>query len=439
MALAKLLPQGELCLPSVATPNLRLRAEHPGPALRLTLEDLESEGQTMVVDCLSARAQEEELASLREILGGLPLPVWRTDADGTIRWANESYLAAARTMNGGTDLVWPLPAVFDLPPAAERGGAVRRVGLGMIVPPFGQWFDCHVIELGAGFLHMALPADRVIKAENSRRDFIQTLAKTFAHLSVGLAIFDRDRQLILFNPALTDLTAIGPDFLSGRPTLVAFLDRLREGRILPEPKDYASWRQKMHDLERAASVGSYEETWVLPAGQTYRVTGRPHPERALAFLIEDISAETSLARRFRSEIEMGQSVINALNEALAVFSPMGELILSNRAHAALWGFDPTTTLGTMGIVEATSLWQGACLPSPLWGDLRDFVLTPTDRADWEGEVTLSDGTALTCAISPMTGGATLVRFVRPVGRQRIVRRHRRPHVPRIAEDRVCDA
>lgn len=432
-ALADTPPGGELCLAGAPDPNLRLRVERPGQALRLTIEDLGREGGQVVVDCLSARAQEEEIAALREAVGLLPLPVWRTDGDGTIQWTNDTYLAIAAKLGAGEDMVWPLPALFDLPPEGERGGAIRRAGLARPAPPYGQWFDCHVVPLESGFLHLAVPADRLMKAEAALKGFVQTLTKTFAHLSVGLAIFDAGRRLALFNPALTDLTSLGPDFLTARPTLHAFLDRLREARILPEPRDYASWRQKMSDLEKAASAGSYEETWALPGGQTYRVTGRPHPDGALAFLIEDITAEISLTRRFRAEIELGQSVIDALDEAVAVFSPSGELVMSNAAYAALWGIDPQTTLGSITIIEATRHWQSLCRPSPVWGDLRDFVGNPSDRAEWSADLAMADGRPLAGEFAPLPGGATLVRFVRPAPGRSLAVRHSRRHPPAPAD------
>ncbi|MBS0563576.1 MAG: PAS-domain containing protein [Proteobacteria bacterium] len=432
-ALADTPPGGEICLPGAPDPNLRLRVERPGQTLRLTIEDMGREGGQMVVDCLSARAQEEEIGALREILGRLPLPVWRTDDDGAIQWTNDTYLAIAGKLGEDEDMVWPLPALFDLPRESERGGAIRRASLVRPAPPWGQWFDCHVVALGSGFLHLAMPADRLMKAEAALKDFVQTLTKTFAHLSVGLAIFDAGRRLALFNPALTDLTSLGPDFLTARPTLPAFLDRLREARILPEPRDYASWRQKMSDLEKAATAGSYEETWVLPGGQTYRVTGRPHPDGALAFLIEDITAEISLTRRFRSEIEFGQSVMDALDEAVAVFSPSGELVMSNAAYAALWGSDPQTTLGSITIIEATRQWQSLCQPSPAWGDLRDFVGAPSDRAEWAADLTMTDGRQLSGTFAPLPGGATLVRFARLAPGRSLAVRHSRRHPPAPAD------
>ena len=256
-------------------------------------------------------------------------------------------------------------------------------------------------------------------------EFIQTLTKTFAHLSVGLAIFDRQRQLALFNPALIDLTSLGADFLTARPTLFAFLDQLREARILPEPKDYTGWRQRMSELERAASSGQCEEIWSLPTGQTYKVTGRPHPDGAVAFLFEDISAEVSLTRRFRSEIELGQSVVDALEDAVAVFSSRGDLILSNTAYTSLWGIDPGSTLGTLSLIESTRQWQSMTRPTPVWGDLRDFVGDTSERADWDAIVTLNQGQSLVCRFGPIAGGATLVKFARPAPDRPHIRRARR--------------
>jgi PAS domain-containing protein len=294
-----------------------------------------------------------------------------------------------------------------------------------MLPPVGGraalWFDCHGQRLPDGIVHFALPADAAVKAEASLREFVQTLSKTFAHLPTGLAIFDRQRQLALFNPALVDLTGAGVEFLSARPTLYAFLDRLRERHVIPEPKDYATWRQQMMDLEKQASCGLYEETWSLPSGQTYHVVGRPHPDGAVAFLLADITAEITLTRRFRSEIELGQAVVDTVEEAIVVFSPAGELILSNSAYDALWGVEPQLTLGKVTVVDSIRRWQDLSQPDPAFGDIRDFVLALEDRAEWTADLRLLAGDMLGCRIVPLSGGATLVAFAR----QRVARPSRR--------------
>ncbi len=44
----------------------------------------------------------------------------------------------------------------------------------------------------------------------------------------------------------------------------------------------------------------------------------------MAFLFEAITAEVSLTRHFIAEIETSQSVMNALPDAIVVFSPADE-------------------------------------------------------------------------------------------------------------------
>ena len=80
--------------------------------------------------------------------------------------------------------------------------------------------------------------DGEIRAEAARREFMQTMSKTFAQLSTGLAIFDRKRALIHFNPALLDITGLDFETLSLKPDLASFLDTLRGKGFLPEPKNY---------------------------------------------------------------------------------------------------------------------------------------------------------------------------------------------------------
>ncbi|MFV2035742.1 MAG: PAS-domain containing protein, partial [Halocynthiibacter sp.] len=242
------------------------------------------------------------------------------------------------------------------------------------------------------------------------RDFVQTLTKTFAHLPIGLAIFVRRRQLALFNPALTDLTTLPVDFLSSKPTLHAFLDRLRDRRMTPEPRDYKGWREHIAALEAAATDKGYEETWALPTGRTYRITGRPHPNGAVAFQFEDITSEISLTRRFRSELEMGQAVFDSLSEAIAVFSPGGPLTISNAAYVALWGVDPSTTLGDINGQDAVRHWSAGCAPSPFWDRVEHFLNQVHGRDALEDAVDMKDGRRLLIRLTPLMGGATLIRF-----------------------------
>lgn len=392
---------------------LHLRAEWLAGRLRLSLWDASGHAPVLP-DPLCLRAQEEELDLLRGMMGSAPIPVWRTAPDGSVSWANDAYLDLAAEQGGTTPeaLTWPIPVLFPGPHDPDHP---RRRMLKPAAQGRARWFECHARPDGDAMVHYALPADAAVRAETSLREFIQTLTKTFADLPIGLAIFDRQRRLTLFNPALVDLTSVEVDFLSARPTLGAFWDRLREARVVPEPRDWHDWRTRMTELAEAAASGCHEETWTLPSGETWRVTGRPHPDGAVAFLFEDISAEMTLTRHFRAEIEMGQSVVNGLRSAIAVFSPAGTMLLSNAAYDALWGVQTTDRVSPVTITDSLRLWQAGARPSPIFGEIRDFIASIEDRTDWEADIFLKSGERVACRVSPLAGGATLIEFdpVRP--------------------------
>lgn len=400
---------GQFLLPSKdgILPPLVLRGEHVGGLIRLTLIDADVEQRRDSRDSASAAAVQQEVSVQRIILSNAPILIWSETSAGDVVWANHAYLSrAADLLPVGRDLSWPLPKLFDL--GISGPGKINRQKLE--IKDQTQWFDLVTVPSGEDRLAYALPSNAAVQAEGSLREFMQTLTKTFAHLPIGLAIFDRDRVLQLFNPALVDLTSLPPEFLIGRPSLTSVLDAMRDRSMIPEPKDYRTWRKQMIKVEEDASSGLYEDTWSLPSGQTYRVIGRPHPNGALAFMFEDISSEMSRTRRYRADLELGQAVIDAVDEAVAVFSQSGQLVMSNFAYAQLWRHDPAILLSDAGIARLSVWWRDNAAPSLIWDDAVDFVMTAGDRSGWDGEARLLDGRLVDCKFRPITGGATLITF-----------------------------
>lgn len=395
-----------------AAGTARIKAQWSRGVARISLLEPVTDPEAAPIDVQSLAAMNAEIDILRRVVAHMPTLVWQQDNSGDVTWANRAYLKLVEeTQHEEDELVWPLPRLFD---TDQTGGmaadfAPRRFSVPM---PEGdaQWFDCVAFPQPDMPMFFAVPANATVHAETSLHNFVQTLTKTFAGLPTGLAIFNRSRQLVMFNPALVDLCMLEPHFLISRPSLFAFFDRLREKKMMPEPKNYKTWRQKMTALEKEAVSGVYEETWTLPTGQTYRVSGRPHPDGAVAFLVEDISSEVSLTRSFRAELEMGQAVLDSLEEAIAIFSPAGVLTLANAAYARLLGDDPLTTLGDVGIHDATQVWQGALGESPLWADIRAQILGEDRRGPFERTIQVADGATLRCRMTPISGGATLVGF-----------------------------
>jgi len=389
--------------------NSEVHAEWWDELVRIEIVDPQSPSPEIPVDRQILAATHDELTMLRHIVAHSPVLAWQTDERGNVSWANNAYLKRADLLRSeNAQKQWPpiniFPSMSSLPEGEEKRYSVTT--------PAGneQWYKCFSAEHDQSLVHFAQEADAEIQAEVTLKEFVQTLTKTFAHLPIGLAVFDHNRQLAMFNPALTDLTSLPIVFLSSRPMLSTFLDRLRDQRMVPEPKNYKSWRHQMEALEAEAVNGTYEETWSLPSGRTYRVSGRPHPNGAIAFQFEDITPEISLTRHFRSELELSQSVLDAMPDAIAVFASCGPLTLSNKSFVDLWGVDPSVTLGEFNSRDAIKLWSEQCAPSNVWKDVEEFLGKLRDRKVLTLQTALSDGKKVEISLRPLSGGASYVGF-----------------------------
>ncbi|MFX0545479.1 PAS domain-containing protein [Roseovarius sp. S1116L3] len=398
------LPESLSDLSPVATIKLRPREDHDTARLKL----VRSVHGTRVVlsdpphacpaerhEMLIAKARMEDIT---DAFARAPHPIWKTGLGGKVIWQNDASKVA-----------------FD--PAAHsdtlsnddsgKGGVTR-----LSVTPEGaartRWYEVSRAEHSWGALHHATDITKVVNAERMQKDFVQTLTKTFAYLTIGLAVFDRNRKLALFNPALVDLTSLGVDFLSGQPDLMAFFDKLRDRRVMPEPRSYASWRTQIGEVIGAAEGGLYQETWSLPNDVTYRVTGRPHPDGAVAFLFEDISAEVMLARRFRSQLDLRQAALDSMPEAVMVIGPNGVLAFCNTSAIDLLGVDPDTCFADMSISDLMRACARALPAPPVWTEVEEQLRMRQQKSALRKAAEIAPGHSLTYRVELLPGGARML-------------------------------
>ena len=402
--MSNLVEQGQLDLMSQTGPQIQ--AVWLDGVARISVQQPDTGDDQRLSKSIAAAAQGES-AWLRDTLNALPALVWHEDLSGNVLWANDIYLARANNLDKATGQ-WPPPRLFDLDTEnLPEGGSSRRMSL--TEGEGDAWFDVHAQPLDGRIVLTAVSAARVVAVEKQRREFMQTLTKTFSQLNFGLAVFDKSRRLGLFNPALTQMTRLDVEFLASRPTLTAFLDKLREKRIIPEPRDYAAWRAEITDAALVPN-GCYDANWLLASGQTYHICGRAHADGSFALTFEDVSKEVSLTRRHRAELDVAQSALDSLDQSICSFDRTGALVLSNRAFDALWGVAPDAVLGQITILDMLRTWQSKCLPSPIWGEIRDLVMGQEPRGEWSGFVTRADGQCMAVTITPAAQGNTTVTF-----------------------------
>lgn len=323
-----------------------------------------------------------------------PDPAWILGLDKKVIWKNqtlESLPEAEKLQNFANTLE-----------GAESGLLHFRAG---------QSFKVTSVPFSNGTLYFARHIAIEEQKSDDNAELLQTLGRSFADLPIGLAVFDEARHLVLFNPALTNLSGLSFEQLSSRPSLADFFDAMRGQGTLPEPKDYIRWRTQITEQEFSRDSAGYAESWALPGGLTYRVTGRPQKNGALALTIEDISQQILSETQQRAKIQIGLDFMDKFSEALAIFGQDGAMLASNKAYQKLWGVHWNAEPPT--ILDCNRYWQNQSRPSPIWAQILDpsFEIDPKN-----GQFFMQTGHKYHIRVSRLSQGARMVGFV-PAGRE----------------------
>ncbi|MFT6774999.1 MAG: signal transduction histidine kinase [Paracoccaceae bacterium] len=381
----------------------------------------------------TARSGELAAATATATLDAAPVLMWRRDIDGRLVWANARYRAFAGCEGDAPLRELEFGAAGATRPGIDNQDDARGSGpapdgrLALFHATTGQrrWHEVSRVAIqDGGWLCFALDAGAAVMAESALRRFVETLTETFAHLRIGLAIFDHSRRLGLFNPAFAEMMHLDPAWLAGRPRLEDVLVRLRESRMMPDRADFTAWRAELLRLFESPDAADYAETWQLPGDVMTRVLARPHPQGSLAFLFEDVSETARLERRFATEVEIRRAVIDRLEEGVAAFGPDGAAQFANPAFARIWGFRP----GALNAPAALGAVIRRCrpmtatpggrppaegamdAPQDIWSRLLAFASEGARRTAFSERLRLLDGRVLRARITTLPDGSILTAF-----------------------------
>lgn len=362
--------------------NSRLRLQ---TAQRLTAWD-------SLVNITEGQAQTEQVEALRDA----PCAICVTDTEGRNTWHNTAWTALPESV--------AQQALTEATDNEATDGQVTRIK----DPDAGRCFEMLTARQGAGSALYVTEVTGLVRAENAQRKFVQTLTKTFANLTTGLAVFDRNKELALFNPALLDLTALPAAFLTARPHVMSFFDGLRDRQVMPEPRSYPKWRKHILDMIESASDGLYQENWALPSGLTYRITGRPHPDGAVAFLIEDITDEISIKRRFRAQLDLRQLVMDELDEAITVFDSRNLLMFCNQRCADFLGIDPDSSFADFSVADIIKAYKDTPLGDADWTAVEEKLTMAQSAVNERWFLQGRAGHSLECRVQSLSGGSKML-------------------------------
>ena len=99
-----------------------------------------------------------------------------------------------------------------------------------------------------------------------------------------------------------------------------------------------------------------------------------------------------------------------MDEALAVFSAAGVMVMANSRYGEIWGHDPAGSIAGATLAAVCAYWRDRSAPSAFWTEAEAFCRDDSHNGAVRSDIRLQDGRLVQCTFSRLPGGAVLARF-----------------------------
>ena len=369
------------------------------------------------------RAVKSQAIDFRAMLDALPVPVWLRDKSLSLVWSNRAFIEASGAANAEQAIARQAAlekSETDLAAMARNTGHVQEARRFAVVGGQRRALAFTHVPLDAGtIVGSAVDVTENVQADAKLQQHLDAHSDTLDRLATAVAIFGRDQKLTFYNRAFAKLWALSETWLDAHPSDGEILDRLREGRKLPEQRDYQAWKRQRLALYGQAAEYLPEELWHLPSGKTLRVVAQPHPFGGLTFLYEDVTERITLESSYNTLIKVQSATLNTLQEGVAVFGLDGKLKLYNASFARIWELTPRDLAGEPHVRAIAAACADKFGDMRVWEGLIQAVVSGNAEQRELGEIERNDRVILSLSLSPLPDGAILVTFADVTDRFRI--------------------
>lgn len=298
------------------------------------------------------RAVSDELRQVRDLIDNLPFPVWLRGNDLKIIDNNKKfgdYQSKPRggALDGETEITTSSGDSVsrnlaqkaqdtNKPQAAAvsivKGG--QRVMMKAYETPFHAGDNLENIYTAGTLIDVNELEElkRNLKLhQNAQLEILRTLGTAFA-------VFDQHFRLAFHNSSFAELWKLDEDWLESSPTYSAFLDAVREKRLLPEVPDYLLFKAE-EQKKFSQIIEPQKDMLHLPDGTTLRRLRAPYPMGGLIFAFEDISDKLATTSAYNALLSVQQEILENIFDAVLIFGSNGLLTSYNEAYLKLWNAD----------------------------------------------------------------------------------------------------
>lgn len=342
-------------------------------------------------------AGEKKLLVLQDLLDNLPFAVWLRDHQLNIVYCNKKFAEFIPEKNKDEIMAEHIEIVGTNGESISKTLAARvhntnrlgKTSVGVVIK--GQRIAMEAFEVpfyaeqnlektySAGCLININELDQLRRNLKRHQDAQLEILGT---LGTAFAVFDQNMTLNFYNQPFTKLWQLDASLLDDKPGYTAFLDMIREKRLLPEVPDYKAFRQ--NELKAFTQIiGPVNDLMHLPNGKTLRRMRAPYPMGGIVFAYEDISDRLAATSAYNALMSVQNEILSGLFDAVLIFGANGRLIFFNDAYVRLWNADKNFLAGEPSFDEVLDSQSRFLAQDEDWETLkkgiRDNILDMTSK------------------------------------------------------------
>lgn len=386
-----------------------------GAALVWVFDFTESHAEMARLRAAAARATGD-FAALVGLIEAAPMPMWFRSSDLSLQLVNQAYVdavgasSAAEVVQGQIELLEPDDGRTPAEIARDTLRSQRKSERSVAATVHGARRTLRVSDLPLGLEGVAgyaIDIEEQQQVARNFRAFRDAQRALLDQLSVGVAQFDADEQLVFANRPFRRLFILTEEAIEARTPFDRFLAEARERGRTPEVRDFPEWRRERAGWFEASAT--LEEAWPLPGGTHLRIVAQPLPDGGLVLIAEDRTEQLALSAVRDTLLRTRTAMLDSLFEALAIFAPDGSVQLWNRSFAGTWGLTPELLDAHPSADELLGA-IGRNLVRPDEARLIGAAVRAAtlDRREKGGQVDLADGRTLRFAGIPLPDGNGLL-------------------------------
>jgi signal transduction histidine kinase len=386
-----------------------------GAALVWVFDFTESHAEMARLRAAATRATGD-FAALVGLIEAAPMPMWFRGADLSLQLVNQAYVdavgasSAAEVVQGQVELLEPengrTPAQIARDTLRSQNKSERSVAA--TIHGARRTLRVSDLPLGKeGVAGYAIDIEEQQQVAREFRAFRDAQRALLDQLSVGVAQFDAEEQLVFANRPFRRLFSLTEEAIEARTPFARFLAEARERGRTPEVRDFPEWRRERAGWFEASAT--LEEPWPLPGGTHLRIVAQPLPDGGLVLIAEDRTEQLALSAVRDTLLRTRTAMLDSLFEALAIFAPDGSVQLWNRSFAGTWGLTPELLDAHPSADELLDAIGRNLVRPEEAGLIGAAVRAATlDRREKGGQVDLADGRSLRFAGIPLPDGNGLL-------------------------------